>query len=84
MSIITKIEVQARNKNKVNIYLDEEFYMGASMETVYKLGLKKGNEVDEKKLQELLAAEEKHKALTKAMDYVSKFLKLGNMVVFLH
>ena len=80
MAEITKIEVQARNKNKANIYLDEVFYAGASIETIYKLGLKKGVSVDEQKLNELLLTEEKHKALTKAMDYVSKFVKTEKQV----
>ncbi len=80
MALVTKVEVQARNKNKANIYLNEEFYAGASIETIYKLGIKKGLEVDEKKLEELLTEEEKHKALTKAVDYVSKFIKTEKQI----
>lgn len=57
MAKITKIEVQKKNKERVNLFLDEEYAFSLSMELVYKEGLKKNQEIDAKKL-ELLAEEE--------------------------
>lgn len=57
MAKITKIEVQKKNKERVNLFLDEEYAFSLSMELVYKEGLKKNQEVDSKRL-ELLAEEE--------------------------
>jgi regulatory protein len=57
MAKITKIEVQKKNKERVNLFLDEEYAFSLSMELVYKEGLKKDQEVDSKRL-EILAEEE--------------------------
>ncbi|WP_160692105.1 recombination regulator RecX [Clostridium sp. C2-6-12] len=57
MAKITKIEVQKKNKERVNLFLDGEYAFSLSMELVYKEGLKKNQEIDSKKL-ELLAEEE--------------------------
>lgn len=57
MAKITKIEVQKMNKERVNLFLDEEYAFSLSMELVYKEGLKKNQEVDSKRL-EFLAEEE--------------------------
>lgn len=57
MAKITKIEVQKKNKERVNLFLDDEYAFSLSMELVYKEGLKKNEEVDSKRL-ELLAEEE--------------------------
>ena len=57
MAKITKIEVQKKNKERVNLFLDEEYAFSLSMELVYKEGLKKNQDIDEKRL-ELLAEEE--------------------------
>ena len=57
MAKITKIEVQKKNKERVNLFLDEEYAFSLSMELVYKEGLKKNQEIDSKRL-ELLAEEE--------------------------
>ena len=40
MNIITKIEVQKRNKDRSNIYIDNEYAFSLSNELVYKEGLK--------------------------------------------
>ncbi|WP_138203123.1 recombination regulator RecX [Haloimpatiens lingqiaonensis] len=45
-SVITKIEVQKRDKNRVNIYINEEFAFGCNAELVYTYDLKKGKQVD--------------------------------------
>lgn len=72
MSIITKIEVQQKNEDRVNIYLDDKFFMGVYKEIVYTLGIKKGQEIDEEKLKEFLNQEMYIKAKNKALTILSK------------
>ena len=40
MNIITKIELGKRNKERVNIYIDNEYAFSISAELVYKENLK--------------------------------------------
>ncbi len=75
MSEITAIEVQVKDKNRANIYLDGDFFAGVSIELCLKHSLKKGQEVDEKFLQELIFEDDKGKALSKAVKYMGANLK---------
>lgn len=72
---ITKIEIQKKNKNRVNLYVEEEFFCGLSLETVVKNHLKEGNEIEENKLNFLIFETEKEMALSKAVGYISKCQK---------
>jgi regulatory protein len=57
MSTITKIEVQKRNKERVNLFLDGEYAFSISAELVYKERLKANDKIDYKKLKELAEKE---------------------------
>lgn len=46
MTKITKIEIQKRNKERVNLFLDGEYAFSLSLELMYKEGLKVNQEVD--------------------------------------
>lgn len=46
MAKITKIEIQKRNKERVNLFLDGEYAFSLSLELMYKEGLKVNQEVD--------------------------------------
>lgn len=72
MSIITKIEAQKRSKDRVNIYVDEEFFMAVYAELVYTHSLKKSMEIDKNSLQDLLHDEMYMKAKNKALSILSK------------
>ena len=72
---ITKLEVQKKNKNRVNLYLNEKFYCGLSLEAVVKYNLKVGQEIDEQKLEFLQTDSEKEIAQNKAISYISKYQK---------
>ena len=50
MNIITKIEIGKRNKERTNIYINEEFAFSLSAEVVYKEQLKVKDEIDTDKL----------------------------------
>ena len=51
---ITSIEVQKRNKDRVNVFVNYEFAFACNMELVYKEGLSKGCIIDERRLDETI------------------------------
>ncbi|WP_168198341.1 regulatory protein RecX [Crassaminicella thermophila] len=66
MPIITKIE-QQKNNNRVNLYVDGEFFLGIDMEILYKLRLKEGRDIEKKELQFIIEEETYQKAKSKAL-----------------
>ena len=80
MSTITAIEYQKNNKNKVNLYVDGEFKCGLTAETAVVARLKKGQELSEEKLTELLTTSEAQIAFDKSLNYISKSGKTAYQV----
>ena len=78
--IITKIEIQKNNDDRVNIYLDDRFYCGMSLEIVMKQNLKVGSDIDTAKLDNLILDDEKYKATEKAVKYISNNLKTTKQI----
>ena len=72
MAIITKLEVQKKHEDRVNIYLDDKFFMGVYKEIIYTLGIKKGQEINEDILKEMLSEEMYIKAKNKALNILSR------------
>jgi regulatory protein len=69
MRKITAIEVQKRSPNRVNIYLDGEYAFGLAR--IVAAWLKVGQELDEKKIEQLQAEEARERALQQAMLFLS-------------
>lgn len=67
---ITKIERQ-RRKNRVNIYVDDDFALGIDEEVMIKYNLKVGMEVDNSFIEDILLAEEENNALNDALNFLS-------------
>jgi len=78
--LITKLEVQKNRQDRANLYLDDKFYCGISIELVMKENLKKGMEIDKEKLDELILEDEKGSALSKAVKYISSNLKTTKQI----
>ncbi|MGL5348090.1 MAG: recombination regulator RecX [Peptostreptococcaceae bacterium] len=72
MAIITKIESQKKNSDRVNIYVNDEFFMAIYTELVYSFSLKKGMEVDIDNFKSILNQEMFLKAKNKALNILSK------------
>ena len=72
---ITKLEVQKNDKNRVNLYVDDEFYSGIPAELVYLEHLKTGLEIDEKDLKKIIFENEKSKAMSRVTKYIGSSLK---------
>jgi len=69
MKKVTAIEVQKRSPNRVNVYLDGEFAFGLAR--IVAAWLKVGQELDEKKIEQLQAEEARERALQQAILFLS-------------
>lgn len=72
MAIITKIESQKKNNDRVNIYIDEKFFIAIYKELVFSFNLKKGQEIDTNNFKAILEDEMYMKAKNKALNILSK------------
>ena len=72
MGIITKIESQKKRDDRVNIYIDEKFFMAIYKELVFTFNLKKGDNIDEEYLKKILKDEMFLKGKNKALNILSK------------
>ena len=70
MPTITAIKPQ-RNKNRVNIYLDNKFGFGLDLENFVKLGLKVEQELSEEKVAEIVKKGEFQKTLDKLLKFAT-------------
>jgi regulatory protein len=68
-SVVTALEVQKRDKTRVNVYLDDEFAFGLSLDEAAKL--RKGQILDEAQIQALRAEDEVQRAVDSAARYLS-------------
>ncbi|MCR1949623.1 MULTISPECIES: recombination regulator RecX [unclassified Clostridium] len=75
MNIITKIEVQKRNKERVNIYIDNEYSFSLSAELVYKEGLKINEKIDLEKMKSIAKEDNYMKCKNAALRIVEKSYK---------
>ncbi|EKU46821.1 recombination regulator RecX [Staphylococcus massiliensis] len=71
MGKLTKIEVQKRNKERFNLYIDGEFVTGIDMDTYVHFNLRKGQDVDQALLQDIKHHDTYRKALNTAINYIS-------------
>ncbi|MHC1591942.1 MAG: RecX family transcriptional regulator [Candidatus Helarchaeales archaeon] len=67
--IITSLEVQKKNANRINVYLDHEFAFGISR--IVGTRLKQGEKLDESSITQLLEKDTREKAFQKALNYLS-------------
>lgn len=81
MAKITKIEVQKKNKERVNLFLDEEYAFSLSIELIYKEGLKKNDEVDSQKLEALAEKESLITCKNSALRIIEKSHKTEKEVI---
>ncbi len=68
---ITQIVIQKKRKNRCSIFLDDEFAFGLNEDVVLHYGLKKGDVLTEKHIEDILFAEEKKAAKDRAVNFLS-------------
>lgn len=74
-NVITKIEVQKKNKDRVNIFIDEEFAFPCSAELVYYHRLEKGKKIDSHLLKEVIEEDNYIKGKNDALKIIERSYK---------
>lgn len=77
---ISKIEVQKNHKDRVNIFVDDEYYVSMFLDTAVKYGIKKDVEIDEDELKRYLVESEQNIAFNKAFKYMDTALKTSKQM----
>ena len=75
MNTVTKVEVQKRDKSRVNLYLDNSFCCSILLETCIKNNIKVGTIITAERLAEIQAQSEKETAYTKVLKLISTRFK---------
>jgi regulatory protein len=75
MSVITKLKLQTKNKNRVNVYLDEEYVCALQLETIMRFQVKEGMQVTKEQLLTMQLDSEKEQAYLKVLNLISKSMK---------
>lgn len=68
--VITKIEVQKKNKNRCSVFINEEFAFGMDLDSVIKYDIQKGNEYTDHEYEDLLKKLQYEKAKFAALRYI--------------
>jgi len=68
---ITKIEVQKKRKNRFSIHINDAYAFGVDQEILLRYGLKKGDELSDQDVGDILLSEEKYKAKERALRLLS-------------
>lgn len=80
MAKITALEQQKRNRERLNIYVEEEFFIALYKDVVVKHQLFKGKEIDEESLKKILVDEEYSKAKNQALRMVARYSYSKNQI----
>lgn len=73
--IITKIEAQKNKKERVNVYINDEYSFSCSMELVYRYNLEKGTNVDLDYIKEVVKEDNYIYCKESAIKIIEKTLK---------
>ncbi|MBC2579781.1 recombination regulator RecX [Clostridium sp. DJ247] len=79
--VITKVEQQKKNKDRVNIFVNDEFLLGCSIELVYTHNLIKGKKVDVEYLKELVDEDNYIKCKNSALKIIERSYKTEKQVL---
>ena len=71
MAKITKISAQVKNKSRVNVFLDDEFFCGLDAFVAQRNRLKEGEEIEREKLIDIQRESEAQTMFEKCVDYIN-------------
>lgn len=80
-SIITKIEIQKRNKRRVNIYMNDEFAFACDAELVYIHNITKGRAMEKENLEDIVNEDNYIKGKNVALHFLERSFKSAKQVV---
>lgn len=79
-NLITKIELQKRNKNRVNIYVNEEFLFACSAEIIYRYNLKAGNSIDIPSIEKIIEEDNYIKCKNDGLKFMERSFKTEKQI----
>lgn len=68
---ITSLQTQATNPDRINVFADDQFLLGANALIVLQLGLEVGQELSPSQLDQLRSEEALQRAVDRALNYLS-------------
>lgn len=77
---ITKIEIQKRNKDRVNVFVDEEYAFSLHAEIIYKYSIKVGDDITKDFMETISEVEEQKQANTYALNLISRAFKTEKQI----
>jgi len=77
---ITKIEVQKKNNDRVNIFIDDDFAFSCSTELVYYHNLKSGKSAELSEIQKIVDEDNYIKCKNSALKYIEKAYKTEKQI----
>lgn len=80
MPKITQISENKKNKDRVSIYVEDQFVLACHKELIYKKGLKKDQEIDVELLKEIAQEDDYFKAKDTAFKFLEKNMKTENQL----
>lgn len=80
MKKITDIKEQLKNKKRVSVYLDGEFYCGLDLITALKYRLKVGEFIDESRLVKIQYEAELQACFDRALNFISASVKTQKQI----
>lgn len=72
---VTKLSSQKKDPSRVNMYIDDEFFCGISLDSVAKFSIYVGKNIKEKELNKILGNELRNRFMARAMSYISRSIK---------
>ncbi|MEW9095015.1 MAG: recombination regulator RecX [Clostridiaceae bacterium] len=78
--VVTKIEVGKRNKNRVNVYLDDEFSFACSAEIIYRFNIKAGENINLQNLEEIVEEDNYIKCKSDSLRFLGKTYKTQKQI----
>ncbi|HEY8892833.1 MAG TPA: recombination regulator RecX [Clostridium sp.] len=80
-NIITKIELQKKNKQRVNIYMDNEYAFACDVELVYIHNITKGRTMEKESLEDIVNEDNYIKGKNVALHFLERSFKSAKQVV---
>jgi regulatory protein len=80
-SVITKIEAQKKNKDRVNIYMNDEFAFACGAELIYIHNITRGRSIEKAELQDIINEDNYIKGKNSALHFLERSFKSHKQVV---
>jgi regulatory protein len=80
MPTITSLEIQKKNKDRANVFVDDEFFCGLTLDDVVKFKLHAGLVLSESELADLRASAAANDLFNKALVYLLKSPKTSKQI----